>query len=359
VHDHPLILIVGGDALTRRVSAELTATAGHEVRIVWPVSTESDAALIAAGVETATAILALSSDDAENLAIALRARMLNPSIRVVLRQFDPILGSKIEQNLADCTALSAAAHSAATYAGAALDRDCVFALRFPARTGPLLGFTRTPAAALGVADTTVADAEARLGKRILALGDRREPSPGAMIAPDDLVTVFGAVSDRDVHHPHVRGADSGARRALRIDVRALIAAWLRLNPVLRVFVLAAVGFFSFEFMFFHLVLHKTWTAASFYVVETMTNVGFGDTAVTTKGPLGAHARAVERDAGDAAHSRARPRRGVRRRQDRECRDRLAHRRGQTRRRHRVETGCRTHPACARERRRPAHRRRAA
>jgi Trk K+ transport system NAD-binding subunit len=33
------------------------------------------------------------------------------------------------------------------------------------------------------------------------------------------------------------------------------------------------------------VLHKTWEATSFYVVETMTNVGFGDTAVTTEGPL--------------------------------------------------------------------------
>jgi hypothetical protein len=32
-------------------------------------------------------------------------------------------------------------------------------------------------------------------------------------------------------------------------------------------------------------LHKTWTAASFYVVETMTNVGFGETAVTARGPL--------------------------------------------------------------------------
>jgi Trk K+ transport system NAD-binding subunit len=49
--------------------------------------------------------------------------------------------------------------------------------------------------------------------------------------------------------------------------------------------LAAVCFFSYEFIFFHFVLNKTWTAASFYVVETMTNVGFGETAVTTRGPL--------------------------------------------------------------------------
>ena len=51
------------------------------------------------------------------------------------------------------------------------------------------------------------------------------------------------------------------------------------------FLLSAVTFFTYEFVFFHFVLHKSWTAASFYVVETMTNVGFGETAVTARGPL--------------------------------------------------------------------------
>ena len=85
--------------------------------------------------------------------------MLNPSIRVVLRQFNPILGAKIEQNLPNSTALSAAAHSAATYAGAALDEACFFGLRFPAQTGPLLGFSRATGAVLG----TVTDSDGQYG----------------------------------------------------------------------------------------------------------------------------------------------------------------------------------------------------
>src|SRR5580698_2373552 len=109
---NPLILVVGGDALTHRVCAELRSTVGHDVRVVWPVSPDSDDALMQAEIERATSILTLSSDDALNLAVALRARMLNGQIRIVLRQFDPLLGSKIEQNLQDCTALSPAAHSA-------------------------------------------------------------------------------------------------------------------------------------------------------------------------------------------------------------------------------------------------------
>jgi len=60
MNPRPLILVVGGDALTERVCAELTATTGHEVRIVWPISARPDAALIAAGVAEAASLLALA-----------------------------------------------------------------------------------------------------------------------------------------------------------------------------------------------------------------------------------------------------------------------------------------------------------
>ena len=132
--------------------------------------------------------------------IALRARVLNRKIRIVLRQFNPVLGTKIEQNLTDCTALSPAAHSAATYAGAALDPGCFFALRFPAEAGPLLGFTQTSGTALGAANSTVLETEERLGLRVLALGERLDPPAGAMIAPDDAVVTFGPVVEHTAHH---------------------------------------------------------------------------------------------------------------------------------------------------------------
>jgi Trk K+ transport system NAD-binding subunit len=282
----PLILVVGGDALSERVCAELTATTGHEVRVVWPISAHPDEALKQAGVDVATSLLALAGDDALNLVVALRARVLNRKIRIVLRQFNPVLGTKIEQNLTDCTALSPAAHSAATYAGAALDPGCFFALRFPAAEGPLLGFTQTSGAQLDAAGMTVFEAEARLGLRILALGDRLAPPAGAMIAAGDAVVTFGRVVEPTQHHrERAPTAPAGGRLHRRIVFKDIVVGWERLNPVLRIFMLAAVAFFSYEFTFFHFVLNKTWTAASFYVVETMTNVGFGETAVTAKGPL--------------------------------------------------------------------------
>jgi Trk K+ transport system NAD-binding subunit len=280
----PLILVVGSDALTQRVCAELTSTAGHEVRIVWPISPEADDELLAAGVERAASILALSSDDALNLAVALRARVLNPMIRIVLRQFNPWLGAKIEGNLANCSSISPAALSAATYAGAALDPKCFFGLRFPTEEGPLLGFTRVSAAELGIGSLTVREAEDRLRVRILALDDRLDPPGGASINNEQAVVTFGPIVERRL--PRQRAPET-ARAPVDLDFsfKNLVASWNRMNPVLRVFIVCATIFFSASLSFFHFILQKTWIAAAFYVAETMTNVGFGDTGVISRGAV--------------------------------------------------------------------------
>jgi voltage-gated potassium channel Kch len=284
----PLILVVGGDTLTQRVCAELESTVGHEVRVVWPLSAEADDELLAAGVQRAVSILTLSSDDALNLAIALRARMLNPKIRIVLRQFNPWFGEKIERNLANCSAISPAAHSAATYAGAALDATCFFGLRFPSEDGPLLGFTQRAAVDLGIVGATVREAEERLRVRILAFGTRLDPPAGASINPDDIVVTFGPIHEHRSAHIRSHGAQAtSANNASHrgVTLRGLIAGWNRLNPVLRLFIICATLFFSLSLSFFHFILQKSWIAAGFYVAETMTNVGFGDTSVITRGAL--------------------------------------------------------------------------
>jgi Trk K+ transport system NAD-binding subunit len=285
----PLILVVGGDALADRVSEELRTGEGLDVRVLWPVSPDSDEELRVADVERAAAILTLSNDDGLNLAVALRARMLNPRIRIVLRQFDPLLGTKIEQNLPDCTVFSPAAYSAATYAAAALDEDCFFALRFPAVDGPLLGFTRAIADALGVSGLTVWEAEKRLHRRILAVGDRLEPPGGASIVRGDLVVSFGPVGERQKRRRQHEAVPDPERAAQpprgRFDANRILDGWRGLNPVLRLLTVSAICFFTLSFCYFHFVLHKTLAAASFFVVATMTNVGFGDSTVTLQGPL--------------------------------------------------------------------------
>jgi Trk K+ transport system NAD-binding subunit len=133
--DVPLILVVGGDALAVRVCEELCSTQGHRVALVWPHDHElakqlerikceylpfapnDYESLRSVGVPDATSLMALAEDDRVNLQVALKARDINPKIRVVLRQFNRTLARKIEQNLPNCSVLSLASHAAATIVG--------------------------------------------------------------------------------------------------------------------------------------------------------------------------------------------------------------------------------------------------
>jgi len=93
----------------------------------------------------------LTHDDYVTLHVALKARDLNPRIRIVLRQFNRTLGRKIEQNLDNCSVISLSSHVAATYAGVALDHECFYGLQVPDIAGPLVGLSLPQATRPGVA----------------------------------------------------------------------------------------------------------------------------------------------------------------------------------------------------------------
>ncbi len=298
----PAILIVGDDVLAERVCVELASAGGTRVNVLWPMNAERqaafrrasacvtvrdadhDEALLEAGVADAITILTLSGDDERNLSVALRARMLNPKIRVVLRQFGTKIGRKIEQNLPDSTVLSTAALSAATYAGAALDPGCFFGLRFPADDGAFVGFTRGPASAFDVAHMTVTEAEQRLNLRIVALGRSCEPVPDALIDPDERIVAFGPVVERRSTDQHAE-PNVARRYARRTLAASAIEALARINPILRTIALVSFAFYSIALCFFHFVLHRSWQGAGFDVVQAMTNTGFSDNSVVASGAL--------------------------------------------------------------------------
>jgi Trk K+ transport system NAD-binding subunit len=146
-------LVFGDDALALSVAADIIRLPGQRVTVLGPPNeafAKSVAALGAelisglpqhsdalerAGVGVASTIIAVSRDDQLNLHAALLARDANPRIRIVLRQFNRTLAHKIEQNLPDCSVLSLAWHSAASYAATALDPSCFRGLQFPSPTG--------------------------------------------------------------------------------------------------------------------------------------------------------------------------------------------------------------------------------
>ena len=76
--------------------------------------------LINAGVARASAIVACTSDDLTNLDVALDARDINPTIKVVLRMFDSQLADKVSKGFNIQTAFSVSALAAPALAAPAL-----------------------------------------------------------------------------------------------------------------------------------------------------------------------------------------------------------------------------------------------
>lgn len=76
--------------------------------------------LINAGVKKADAIVPCTDDELANLDIALDARELNPSIKVVMRLFDPDLARRVEKGFGIHTAFSTSALAAPIFAAAAM-----------------------------------------------------------------------------------------------------------------------------------------------------------------------------------------------------------------------------------------------
>jgi hypothetical protein len=232
VASETLIIVVGGDYLAFEICKEILKTAGHAVVLVWKYDEDDrasrllhheaglltrefgetftflhedpidPAALRRAGLQSPTeavadaqnyCLVAVSQDDRLNLRVSLLARDINEHVRITLRQFNPVLGHKIQEGLRyNCTAISPAAHAAATYAASAVDPSCFYALRFPtlesaasritakrssgadsASDGDgeakLFAFSERSASYFGIAGMTVAEAERQHLLRIVSV----------------------------------------------------------------------------------------------------------------------------------------------------------------------------------------------
>ena len=296
--DVPLILVVGGDALAVRICEELCSTQGHRVAAVWthdhelakhlerinceylPFAPNDYDALRAVGVAEATSLMAVGDDDRMNLQIALKARDINPKIRIVLRQFNRTLARKIEQNLPNCSVLSLASHAAATIVGAALDRDCFFALQFPDLDGVLAGFSERPASTFGITGMTRAEAQVQLKARVIALEGVAEFDAEHRFAAADRVVVFGRLEVLAATAVMGEAQVEKRRRPSRVIQQA--SRTLRhLDPVIRGLLVAVAAVFVVSTVIFALILRKDPITAAYYVATTMTTTGYGDITPTT------------------------------------------------------------------------------
>jgi Trk K+ transport system NAD-binding subunit len=304
----PLVLVVGGDGLAIRVCEELLATHGHRAAVVWMHDRElaaklaalgdrcryvagapdDEAALRDAGVPDAGSIMVLSGDDRLNLQVALKARDLNPAIRIVMRQFNRTLGVKLEENLTNCSVLSLASHSAAAFAGAALAPGCFGALRFPDPGGALTAFATRAAADLRITGLTPSAAQSRLCARVVALNGSRAVPPSHEFARDDLVTLFAGVERLEAAHetgPAGRSErrDRGRNRQ-RIGVMERLRRVSAAHPILIRVAGAALVIFLTAVVYFAVALELDPVAAVYFVATTVTSTGYGD--ITPLQPAG-------------------------------------------------------------------------
>ncbi len=294
--DEPVIIVVGGDALALGTAQELCVLQGHHVVVLWrrdpdfaraveavgavfmAGQPDTPETLAQAGVARAITILALSGDDQLNLHAALLARDANPAIRIVLRQFNRRLARKIEQNLPECSVVSLAWHSAATYAAAALDPSCFRGLQFPEPDGPLTGFATRIAENCGVGDLTVAQAEQNLSARIVAIEGEAAIAHDAVIAPHSELVVYGDLGKLQRSAPSTPVLRSRATigQRLRQFRRGDRPRAPRLNPILVRLALAAFAVLAVGVVYFRAAFGDTWLDAAYFVVATMTTTGYGD-----------------------------------------------------------------------------------
>ena len=297
--DVPLILVVGGDALAVRVCEELCSTQGHRVALVWPHDHElakqlerikceylpfapnDYESLRSVGVPDATSLMALAEDDRVNLQVALKARDINPKIRVVLRQFNRTLARKIEQNLPNCSVLSLASHAAATIVGAALDQSSFYSLQFPDLDGVLCGFSERPAGMFGITGMNRAEAQAQLKMRVISVDGKPEFDPARRFEAADTVVVFGQLRYLIATVVNPVSAETVEGPKIGRSIYNAVQGFRHLDPVIRGLVGVALLVFVCATIFFSFLFRKDAITAAYFVSTTMTTTGYGDITPTT------------------------------------------------------------------------------
>jgi hypothetical protein len=321
-----LIIVVGGDYLAFEICSEILKTAGHAVTLVWKAADPREEAFLqrhgdallqrfgegafsrvdadpldAATLERAglrapgaepdapqCALVAVSDDDRLNLRVSLLARDIDDRVRITLRQFNPVLGRKIQDGLKfNCTVISPAAHAAATYAAAAVEPSCFYALRFPtlesnaAGTGEaydLFAFSRRTAGDVGVDGMTVEQAESHMRSRVISIDGRAPYACRGADSDDDAallerpllagdrLTIFGPVRYAKRKRT-VRAGATGRRFATRL--REAATSIRRVEPVLRNAALVALAAFATFVLIFAAATHWNVWGVAYYVLTTM------------------------------------------------------------------------------------------
>ncbi|MBN1956085.1 MAG: NAD-binding protein [Anaerolineae bacterium] len=148
-----------------------------------------------AGVDAAAAVVVCTEDDLTNLEVALQARELNPTIKVVMRMFDQQLAERVRRGFGIQTAFSTSALAAPAFAAAATRARIEYSLYVD---DVLLNVSRiTVSAGSPLGGRTIEDVEQELDLSIVlhrgAAGVDFHPPPSLALAAGDEIVVFASL----------------------------------------------------------------------------------------------------------------------------------------------------------------------
>jgi Trk K+ transport system NAD-binding subunit len=291
VGSHCLSLLTGlgeqGIVITREASPELQAADTSRFAILFGDARE-EIFLRQAGIERAKAVIAVTNDDLANVSIALDARRLNPNVAIVIRLFDQDLAAHLEKSMHIRRVLSASGLAAPAFLAATLGDDvqCSFAVE---HSECLVEQERVDADSVWK-DKKIGQTASETHRAVIALKRGIDfeicPPPDTVAAQDDCITLLRL--EKKHRKKSGRSARPGGKGRFGFSLRSTLSGirgWWREIPVaLRSVAVALFLIVLFSVGVFHYAFNLSFIEALYFVVTTVTTVGYGDISLRGASP---------------------------------------------------------------------------
>ncbi len=247
---------------------------------VFTGDARDDNYLLKAGVEKARAIIVATDDDLANVSIALDAKRLNPRITLVIRMFDQALAVHLEKTALIDRALSGSALGAPAFISAVLGKPTHRAFEAAGASCHLEEHRiKSDSPAIGQSPSQWSPAP---DKTLLALqrGDTCGSVhlfQGGLQSGDCLTLLHVESSSRKKHHKKTTGGKPHpVPSPLRTLKLAILETWLGIAQTPRVALLLLFLIVTISIGVFHWAQGLSLVDSFYFVITTITTVGYGD-----------------------------------------------------------------------------------
>jgi Trk K+ transport system NAD-binding subunit len=230
-----------------------------------------------AGLAKAKAIIAATSSDTTNVEIALDSKRLAPHVAVVARIFDQHLARSFEKAFGVKRAVASSSLAAPTFAAAALNEQIVGSLMIDDQT---LIVGRVD---IGAASEMLGRDRAELAKRGLLVLDG--PISGTIAAGDRHLVIASEPAWALAAQRKTRRIKAPAPRSLVRLFRSWGAVWAGAPPLLRRSFATLLVLIALSVLVFQSFMDLGFVDAVYFIVSTVTTVGYGDISPLKSPPL--------------------------------------------------------------------------